>query len=62
MAYVRKTTDEYEILADYGYGHGFEVVTTELTLKEAKQRKKEYIENDTAAIDVIIKKRRVKKA
>ena len=61
MAYVRKTTDEYEVLANYGYGHGIEFVTTELTMKEAKQRKKEYIENDKAAIDVIIKKKRVKK-
>ena len=60
MAYVRKTTDEYDILADYGYGHGYEVVTTETTFKEAKQRAREYRENDTAAIDVIIKKRRVK--
>ena len=62
MAYGRKTTDEYEILANYGYGYGYEVVTTETTLKEAKQRAREYRENDTAALDIKIKKRRVKKA
>jgi hypothetical protein len=60
MAYTRKTTDEYDILADYGYG--YEVVTTETTLKEAKQRAREYQENDTYAHDIKIKKRRVKKA
>jgi hypothetical protein len=60
MAYTRKTTDEYEILADYGYG--YEVVTTETTLNEAKQRAREYQENDTYARDIKIKKRRVKKA
>lgn len=62
MAYVRKTTDEYEILANCGYGHGYEVVTTETTFKDAKQRAREYRENDTAALDIKIKKRRVKKA
>ena len=60
MAYIRKTTDEYDILADYGYG--YEVVTTETTLNEAKQRAREYRENDTYAHDIKIKKRRVKKA
>lgn len=60
MAYARKTIDEYEILADYGYG--YEVVTTETTLNEAKQRAREYRENDTYALDIKIKKRRVKKA
>jgi hypothetical protein len=62
MAYTRKTTDEYDILADYGYG--YEVVTTEATLNEAKQRAREYQENDTYAHahDIKIKKRRVKKS
>lgn len=62
MAYTRKTTDEYDVLADYGFGYGYEVVTTETTLKEAKQRAREYRENDTSAHDIKIKKRRVKKA
>ncbi len=60
MAYTRKTTDEYDVLADYGYG--YEVVTTEETLNEAKQRAREYRENDTYAHDIKIRKRRVKKA
>ena len=57
MAYTRKTTDEYDILANYG--HGYEVVTTETTLKEAKQRVREYWENDHYAQDIKIKKKRV---
>jgi hypothetical protein len=58
--YTRKTTDEYDVLADYGYG--YEVVTTEATLNEAKQRAREYQENDTYAHDIKIRKRRVKKS
>jgi hypothetical protein len=57
MAYTRKTTDEWEVLANYGYG--YEVVTTETTLKGAKQQAREYRENDVMALDVKIKKRRV---
>ena len=45
MAYVRKTKDEYRLLCNYGYGDGWEEVLTEETYKEAKERKKEYIEN-----------------
>jgi len=59
MAYTRKTTDEWEVLADYGYG--YEVVTTGTTLMEARQRVREYRENDAMALDVRIKKRRVPK-
>lgn len=44
MAYIRKTTDEYELLKNYGYG--FETVTTELTRKDIKERKKEYELNE----------------
>lgn len=57
MAYTRKTTDEYDVMADYGYG--YELVTTETALMEARQRVREYRENDAMALDIIIKKRRV---
>lgn len=43
MAYTRKTTDEYQLLSNYG--HGWEVETTEETRKEIKQRLREYREN-----------------
>jgi len=57
MAYTRKTRDEYEILGFYGYG--WEVVTTEETRKEARDRLKEYYQND-GKHPYKIKKRRVK--
>lgn len=59
MAYVRKTRDEYDIVTNYGYG--WEVECTEETMKEARQRKKEYIENARGLIGIKIVKRRVRK-
>jgi hypothetical protein len=56
MAYVRKTIDEYNIITNYGYG--WETECTEETLKEAKQRAKEYRENTNAQIK--IEKKRVR--
>lgn len=46
MAYVRKTRDEFEIRGNYGYGHGFETVTSETTRREARARLREYRENE----------------
>ncbi len=61
MAYKRKTKDEYDIQCNYGFGHGFETVTTELTRKEAMARAKEYRENDHSChCAVQVKKRRVR--
>lgn len=45
MAYIRKTKNEYQLLCNYGYGDGWECVFTEDTLSEARQRKREYMEN-----------------
>lgn len=58
MAYTRKTYDEYDVVADYGTGYGYECVTTETTYKEARARAREYRENE--CIPVQIRKRRVK--
>ena len=58
MAYVRKTYDEYEIVTNYGYG--WEVECTEETMKEARQRKKEYMENASGLQGIKIVKRRVR--
>ena len=63
MAYVRKTLDEYEIQGDYGYGQGFECVTTEETWKAAKDQIKCYRENEPSIPFKIVKKRvRIEKA
>lgn len=56
--YKRKTTDEYHILTNYGYG--WEHETTELTWKEAKAQRKCYLENASGLQDIKIKKVRVK--
>ena len=58
MAYVRKTIDEYDI--EGNYGHGFEVVTAENNLEDAKMQYKLYCENEPE-FSFRIKKRRVKK-
>lgn len=42
----RKTKDVYEIRGDYGHGHGFEMVTTEDTVGEARDRLREYRANE----------------
>ena len=55
--YERKTNDEYWLLANYGYGDGWEYVLAEDTFAEAKQRKKEYVENQPQYAYKIVKKR-----
>lgn len=54
----RKTYDEYHIEGNYGYGQGWEVVTIEDTIKEARQRLKEYNDNEPYPFRII--KRRIK--
>ncbi len=60
MSYVRKTKDEYVLMTNYGYGDGWEEVLIEETFAEAKQRKREYVENMPQYPYKIVK-RRVKK-
>jgi hypothetical protein len=48
----------YDVQADYGYGHGWETVTCEVTRKEARERLKEYRANDPMAFALRIKKYR----
>ena len=55
--YIRKTRDEFVILANYGYGHGWEEETTEDTYQEGKQRLQEYRENTPAGHYKLIKRR-----
>jgi hypothetical protein len=58
--YKRKTQDEYILLGNYGYGHGYEELTAESSRIEIRQRLKEYKENDSYALDFKIIKKRVK--
>ena len=55
MAYKRKTSDEFEVQGNYG--HGFECVTAEASLKEARARLREYRENEPGVPFRIIKRR-----
>lgn len=47
----------YEVLADYGYGHGYEPVTAEDSLSEAKARLAEYRENEPGVCFKLVKVR-----
>ena len=46
MAYTRKTEDFYELVYNYSYGDGPEVISRCSTLAEAKADKRAYIENE----------------
>lgn len=52
MAYVRKTYDTFEVRGDYGYGS--ELLTTEVTHREARDAKRAYRENDPTVRDLRI--------
>lgn len=53
--YIRKTKDIFYLLGWYGYG--WDYVEQAETLKEMKQAKKEYQENQPEYIYKIVKKR-----
>ena len=55
--YQRKTRDEYALVYDYGFGDGKEVICWCSTLKEAREDRRSYIENE--GIFPEIKKKRV---
>lgn len=57
----RKTRDEWAVEQNFGYGHGWETVTTEDSYLEAKQRVREYRENQPE-YPVRLRMRRVPKA
>lgn len=56
---ARKTRDEYDVEGGYGYGHGFEAVTCEATLREARARMAEYRANEPG-VPFRIRRRRVR--
>jgi hypothetical protein len=47
MSYKRTTRDVYAIQGDYGYGDGFETVTTVESRSEAFERIREYRDNES---------------
>jgi hypothetical protein len=56
--YKRKTTDEFQIWTNYGYG--WEHESTCSTRQEAKQERQAYLDNAHTLIGIEIKKKRVK--
>ena len=58
--YQRKTKDEYVLMINYGYGHGYEEAVTEETSQEIRTRQKEYREN-CPQYPIKVIKRRIKK-
>ena len=53
----RVTRDSYDLEADYGYGNGYEVISSSDTMRDAKQTRKEYRENGDYAHMRIVKRR-----
>jgi hypothetical protein len=58
-ALIRSTVDSWEVQANYGFGHGWECVSTETTHKEAKERFKEYVKNEGGLLRLVLKRERV---
>jgi hypothetical protein len=57
--YKRKTEDNWDVQGDYGYG--FDRLTTECSLRDARQTRKEYVENDISLLAIRIIKYRTKR-
>jgi hypothetical protein len=55
MTYVRKTRDEYNV--EQNWDQGWEAVCSENTRREARERLKEYRENQPEAPARIVKRR-----
>jgi hypothetical protein len=61
MAYIRKTRDEYELQGHYGV-HGWECLCAEDSYYEARQRLKEYRENEGGQYRIVCKRVRLEEA
>ena len=53
--YTRKTRDVWEVRGDYG--HGWEMVTAELSRDAARERRTEYRQNEPGIAFIIVKTR-----
>lgn len=60
MGYERKTVDFYVVQGNYGFGHGFEDVYASEDYKDARERLKEYRQNEPNAIHKLVVKREPK--
>jgi hypothetical protein len=58
--YIRKTIDVYDLEGYTGSQYGWELMTRELTRKEAQERRKEYRENQPQYSYRIVKRREPK--
>lgn len=56
MAYIRKTRDEWQLLGNYGFGDGWEILTCEDSRKEIRERLKEYRENEGGNYKIVCKR------
>lgn len=54
---IRSTVDSWEVQGNYG--QGWECVTAEETRKEARERLKEYRENESGPFRLVLKRERV---
>ena len=59
MNYNRKIKDIWEIQGYYGQEYGWECVTTEETRQEARQRLKEYHDNERYPFRLVKKRERI---
>lgn len=57
--YQRKTRDEWVLLANYGYGVGWEEENTETTREDARRSLREYRENGPPSARYRLRKVRV---
>lgn len=54
--YQRKTRDRWDLVTNYGYG--WETEVSEYSLKEIKERKREYLENAMGLVGIRVEKHR----
>lgn len=57
MAYQRKTIDRWDIETNYGYG--WEVENSEYNYKDARRSLKEYLENCSGAVRMIMRREKI---
>lgn len=57
IMYIRKTQDTWEVRGNYGYGHGYECVTTEVTYKLGRDSLKCYRNNEPGVSFKLVKVR-----
>jgi hypothetical protein len=59
MAYIRKTSTYYELLHDYGYGDGLEVLTAADTFLKIRAFKQDYITNENIYPKIVERREKI---